>query len=226
MDGRLEAWKKAVGRSPTDSRRDLEYYHTPLLFAPGESWMYGTSYDWAGQLLEHTVQKRLGEYMQEHIFKPLGMSSMSFWPSNIAGFDEKAAAMAQRSAADGTLALSDWVKRPSEGDIDSGGGGLYGSAADYAKFLQALLQGGRLIDERTMDELFAPQLDDPQQAALKAIAAVHGDAMLPEFEPGTPINHGLAGVINTEDVAGKRRGGSMAWAGMLNSRWVSTSPSS
>ncbi|KAG6006764.1 hypothetical protein E4U21_006749 [Claviceps maximensis] len=40
-----------------------------------------------------------------------------------------------------------------------------------------------------------------------------------EFPPGEPVNHGLGGLLNTRDVPGKRRAGSMSWAGILNSRW-------
>src|SRR4051812_21223153 len=51
---------------------------TPLLFAPGEKWEYGSNIDWCGQIVESICGKRLGEVMKERIFAPLGMEDIAF----------------------------------------------------------------------------------------------------------------------------------------------------
>lgn len=51
---------------------------TPLLFDPGERWEYGSSIDWAGQVVEAITGQRLGEVLRERVFEPLGMDSTSF----------------------------------------------------------------------------------------------------------------------------------------------------
>ena len=74
--------------------------------------------------------------MQENLLGPLGTRSMSFQPADFA--DEEKAVVAVRAETDGTLGLQT-EHVASEDDIDGGGSGLYGSAADYATFLWAVL---------------------------------------------------------------------------------------
>ena len=219
---RLLKWAEAVGRPLDSNNRDLEYYVMPLVFAPGESWAYGTGLDWAGQLLEKVTGQRLGAYMQEHIFGPLGMSSTGFQPRDIPNFETRSTAAGHRSPApDQTLTpLVSFSRRLGEDDIESGGAGLFGSPADYATFLQAVLQG-RLLSPETTEAMFTPQLSEEPRAALEKFFAALPLMMLPEFDAGVSIDHGLGGVVNTQDSPGKRHRGSMAWGGMLNSRWVS-----
>ena len=50
--------------------------NTPLLFDPGDDWEYGCNIDWAGQVVEGISGKRLGAFMQERIFAPLGMTQL------------------------------------------------------------------------------------------------------------------------------------------------------
>src|SRR5215213_5935118 len=45
----------------------------PLLFEPGADWIYGTSTDWVGRLVETIAGKDLDAYFRERIFRPLGM---------------------------------------------------------------------------------------------------------------------------------------------------------
>ena len=51
---------------------------TPLLSDPGDRWFYGIGIDWAGKMVEATSGKRLGSYLQENLFAPLGMTSTGF----------------------------------------------------------------------------------------------------------------------------------------------------
>jgi CubicO group peptidase (beta-lactamase class C family) len=50
----------------------------PLLFDPGTRWIYGTSTDWVGRLVETVSGQTLDEYFREHIFTPLGMTDTYF----------------------------------------------------------------------------------------------------------------------------------------------------
>ena len=52
-------------------------YETPLLFDPGERWLYGTGIDWAGQVVEAATGERLDSYLQREVFDPLGMTLAS-----------------------------------------------------------------------------------------------------------------------------------------------------
>ncbi len=51
---------------------------TPLLFDPGERWEYGINIDWAGKMIEAVSGQKLGAYLQENLFDPLGMTSTAF----------------------------------------------------------------------------------------------------------------------------------------------------
>lgn len=51
---------------------------TPLVADPGERWEYGIGIDWAGKMIEAVSGKRLGAYLQENFFDPLGMKSTGF----------------------------------------------------------------------------------------------------------------------------------------------------
>jgi CubicO group peptidase (beta-lactamase class C family) len=168
------------------------------------------------------VGESLGEYMQRHIFDPLGMDSTTFWPERIPGAAERAVAYTYRK--DGHALEPGPVPVPEKHEIESGGAGLFTTPRDYATFLQALLRGSLLKDD-TLTEMLRPQLTDAQAAMLRAITYDMGiqQAFAPEFPKGLPLSHGIGGVVNLEDVPGKRRRGSMMWSGMCNGRWVSTS---
>ena len=50
----------------------------PLDFEPGTSWRYDNSaFYLAGMVVESVTKQEYGEYVREHIFKPLGMNSSS-----------------------------------------------------------------------------------------------------------------------------------------------------
>jgi CubicO group peptidase (beta-lactamase class C family) len=50
----------------------------PLLFEPGADWIYGTSTDWVGRIVETVSGKDLDAYFRERIFAPLGMRDTHF----------------------------------------------------------------------------------------------------------------------------------------------------
>ncbi|MDA4809725.1 serine hydrolase, partial [Enterobacter hormaechei] len=58
-----------------------EAFVIPLEFEPGVGWSYGLGIDWAGILVERVTGSTLGSYFQEHIFAPLGITSLTFIPT-------------------------------------------------------------------------------------------------------------------------------------------------
>ena len=55
-------------------RAGEKYVAGPLLFEPGTQWIYGTSVDWLGRMVEKLSGQNLEEYFRDHIFTPLGMT--------------------------------------------------------------------------------------------------------------------------------------------------------
>jgi CubicO group peptidase (beta-lactamase class C family) len=113
----------------------------PLAEQPGTLWDYGHSTDVLGRVIEVAAGKSLYEFEKERLFDPLGMTDTAF-----AVDDVKQARVAQPLPGDITLSsvrgLGDPVPRRRR--WESGGGGMVGTIADYARFAQMLLNGGSL----------------------------------------------------------------------------------
>ncbi|KAM3541215.1 hypothetical protein ARSEF1564_005840 [Beauveria bassiana] len=220
-DPLLLKWSRQQKRPVWRMSWSREEVSTPLRFAPGESWGYGVNTDWAGLVLEAVTGRTLNDYMGEHIFRPLGMSDSGFRRAQLPQTARRTVRAAVRNPKTGELDdASTWVM-PTDHEVDSGGGGLFTTAHDYAAFLRGLL-AAKVLKSGTVQEMLRPQLDDAKAGYLEVIAfhpSVH-KTFAPEFTGGPiPLNHGLGGLVNMVDVPGKRRAGSMAWSGMHNCRW-------
>lgn len=214
-------WSKAIGRKEIHLNWTLSAITTAFIFPPGEGWVYGIANDWAALVLERVTGKSLGTYMQEHIFDPLGMHDTGFWPERLPQTQDRTV---QSSFRKGASLTPFNIPLPKEHELESGGAGLFTTAHDYALFLKAFL-GGMLLNDDTMDGMFKDQLDVVQRKMLQETVYKPDiqPAFAPEFPTGFPISSGIGGLINLEDIPGKRRAWSMEWTGALNSRWVSSS---
>jgi CubicO group peptidase (beta-lactamase class C family) len=118
----------------------------PLLHQPGSKWEYSRSTDVLGRLVEVLSGLRLGDYLQRNILAPLGMIDTDFHVPS-----PKHARLAEAFAKDpdtgATVQLINVKEAPM---FESGGGGLVSTASDYARFLQLLLNGGRLDGVRLL----------------------------------------------------------------------------
>ena len=112
----------------------------PLLDQPGTKWEYSRSTDVIGRLVEVLSGSTLGEYLQRRVLTPLRMVDTAFYvPLNMHG--RLAEAFAKDPDTGNGVQLINVRDAPK---FQSGGGGLVSTAADYARFLQMLLNGGRL----------------------------------------------------------------------------------
>jgi CubicO group peptidase (beta-lactamase class C family) len=113
---------------------------------------------------------------------------------------------------------------PQEPEFQMGGGGLYGTAADYLAFEQLFLNEGRtdgrqVLRPETVQLMSQNAIGDLTVRLLKtAVPAYSNDA---EFFPGMVKKWGLGFMISTETVPGGRSAGSLAWAGLGNTYfWI------
>lgn len=218
-DPDLMKWSRSIGREDTNLDWSRAGFTTPLKFAPGDGWYYGSAIDWAGLLLESVTGQTLGEYMKANIFEPLGMKDTTFWPDK--SVESRTVTCTYRQE-DGSF-IAGALPVPEDHEMESGGAGIFTTAEDYSTFQRALV-AGKLVRKDTLTQMFTPKLNDKQRSSLKERVYDSPASLMafaPEFPMDLPIDHGLGGIINTEDVAGKRRKGSMMWSGMCNSRWVS-----
>ena len=193
---------------------------TPLLFDPGTRWEYGINIDWVGKMVEAVSGQALGAYMQEHIFEPLGMASTAFKITD--DMRARLAKIHQREA--GGFEVLDDLELPQEPEFEMGGGGLYSTVGDYARFIRMILNQGRANGHRvlapeTVAMMSINQMGDNRVSELKtAIPDLSNDA---EFFPGARKTWGLSFMINDEPAPTGRPAGSLAWAGLANSYyWI------
>ncbi|NBQ86529.1 MAG: class A beta-lactamase-related serine hydrolase [Betaproteobacteria bacterium] len=118
----------------------------PLAQQPGTTWEYSLSVDIQGRVVEVASGKRLNDFLQERMFKPLKMTDTAF---HVPG--DKAARLAEPFAKDPATGannkLIDVSKVPGN---DSGGAGGVGTAGDYLRYCQAMLNGGQLDGARIL----------------------------------------------------------------------------
>jgi CubicO group peptidase (beta-lactamase class C family) len=122
----------------------------PLREQPGTSFRYSISTDILGAVIEKVSGQRLDVFFQQNILGPLGMADTGFW---VAPEKRGRLATIYKRDAGGTLVPDESANNnkvgPGHGML-SGGGGLYSTAADYVRFSQMLLNGGRLGDTRIL----------------------------------------------------------------------------
>jgi CubicO group peptidase (beta-lactamase class C family) len=192
----------------------------PLAFDPGQRWEYGVNIDWIGKAVERVSGQRLGDYFAEHLFGPIGMKDTGFKLTP----ERRARLVGMHSRGeDGALAPMEF-EMPQEPEFEMGGGGLYGTAADYLAFARVFLTEGRAEDGRpvlrpeTVRLMAENAMGELNVRALPAAPPYSNEA---EFFPGMVKKWGLGFMISTEAVPGGRRAGSLAWAGLGNTYfWI------
>lgn len=126
----------------------------PLRQQPGSMWHYSVSVDVQGYLVEKLAGQRFGDFLEERIFEPLGMTDTDFYVP-----EEKASRLAQvyGYGPDGELVAQEGFGGSNnylvEQEFESGGGGLVSSTMDYMRFSQMVLNGGELDGVRILAPL-------------------------------------------------------------------------
>jgi CubicO group peptidase (beta-lactamase class C family) len=193
----------------------------PLVADPGTAWNYGISIDWAGQFIEAIVGQRLGQFLKQELFEPLGMVDTDFGlgPAQRARQSE----LHQREP-DGTLhATPDELT--DEPEFHMGGGGEYGTVPDYTRVLQMLLNGGRtpsgqvIFTAETLRQMFGNNIGELRAGVLRPV--IRHLAVDSDFFPAMTQKWGLSFLINPEPSPHGRSAGSLSWAGLANSYyWI------
>jgi CubicO group peptidase (beta-lactamase class C family) len=133
--------KENVGWSGVTPAEQLEALaKVPLARQPGTMWEYGLSTDVVGRVVESVAGMPLGRFLDERLFRPLGMKDTTFLvpPDKV---KRLAQPLAVERATGKPITLHDVTVAPKN---DAGGAGAAGTAMDYARFLQMLANGGYL----------------------------------------------------------------------------------
>ena len=193
----------------------------PLGFDPGERWEYGINIDWAGKVLEAVTNQTLDAYLNENVLAPLGMESTGFVPTDAQR--TRMVGVHQR-LPDGNITPVDFEHPRSAGHTFTGGGGMFGSADDYGRFMRMLLNRGSLdgvqvLRPDTVDLMGQNHIGDLVMTGLPTTRPDLTNAF--DFFPEVVKKWGLTFMITSENMEGRRREGSLSWAGLRNSYfWV------
>jgi CubicO group peptidase (beta-lactamase class C family) len=149
------------GNRPKTLLENIERSATrPLAFQPGERWQYGASTDYVAALVEKISGKTVDEFLRERIFEPLGIRDTYY---NIPKEKVNRVAAVYTPDKDGKIVLRRKPEYHEPTAYFSGVAGLNGTAADYFRFCQMVLNGGeyeghRLLGRMTVDMMITNQI--------------------------------------------------------------------
>ena len=133
---------------------------SPLAFQPGERWQYGSSTDFVAILVEKMSGMTIDEFVRTKIFQPLGMRDTFY---NVPREKVAKVAAIYRPDKDGKITLFRKPEYREPTTYFPGVAGLNGTAADYFRFSQMLLNGGeyngqRLLGRMTVNAMITNQI--------------------------------------------------------------------
>jgi CubicO group peptidase (beta-lactamase class C family) len=193
----------------------------PLAEQPGTLWDYGHSTDILGRVIEVVSGQSLYHFLEERLFGPLGMRDTSFYVTD----GERRSRVAEPFPGDRMVGPVVGMHDPAEVmQWEAGGSGLVGTAADYARFLQMLLNGGTLDGKRYLK---------PETVAEMTRDHVGPDSGVKRdyyYFPGAGSGFGLGFAVRTKELAsepgpiGEYRwdgvGGTFFWVDPKNDMFV------
>jgi CubicO group peptidase (beta-lactamase class C family) len=186
----------------------------PLMYQPGERWLYSTGSEVLGVLIARASGRPFDVFLQERIFAPLGLADTGFFVPEPA-MDRFATAYGtdfattQVEVADEPR-TGEWSRPPA---FPSGAAGLVSTADDYLAFAQMLLGGGRLGDVRVLSRPAVElMVSDQLTAAQKAVSG-----LAPGFFEANGFGFGVA-VVTRRDQVGPSTG-AYGWDGGMGSVW-------
>ncbi|MDQ6876331.1 MAG: beta-lactamase family protein [Candidatus Dormibacteraeota bacterium] len=124
----------------------------PLLYQPGQAWLYDTCSDLQGILIARVTNQSLPDFLAERLFEPLGMTDTSFV---VPAAKRNRFTSYYRPTTNGGIELADatdgqWASPPA---FPAGSGGLVGTVEDWYRFGRMILNRGSVNDR----QLLSPQ---------------------------------------------------------------------
>jgi len=129
------------------------YGSLPLIYQPGERWLYNAGTEILGVLIARVAGVTFGEFLRDRIFAPLGMKDSAFYVPR-----ENHHRFATTYARDPATQKPKVFDPPVTGKFSSppvfenGSAGLVSTADDFNAFAQMMLNGGSLGSERILSK--------------------------------------------------------------------------
>ena len=219
-NGDMAAYLEKTGIPPITTCQNAAL-KTPLMTDPGTRWEYGTNIDFVGKAVEAVSGKKLDAYLRDHMFAPLGMNDTGF---KISDAQRQRLVGMHARGEDGALAPIPF-ELEQKPEFHMGGGGLYGTAGDYIKFTQMILNkgkgnGNQVLKPETVALMGQNHIGDLTMGKMTIGGA---DAYTNDVDlyPDIVKKWGLSFLINTAKTPEGRSAGSLAWAGLANTYfWI------
>jgi CubicO group peptidase (beta-lactamase class C family) len=152
----------------------------PLMYQPGEQWLYNSSSQVLGVLVARAAGTHLEAVMRERIFEPLGMHDTGFTvPADQLG---RLTTVYTSDPATGEVRVLDepadsWWSTPHS--FPDGSGWLVSTIDDFWSFVSMLLAGGSLRGERVLSPesvtlMTTDHLSSAQREASRIFLGEHG----------------------------------------------------
>ncbi|KAE8358391.1 beta-lactamase/transpeptidase-like protein [Aspergillus caelatus] len=232
-DPNMIRWRASTGHTPDigESTPLLQRATLPLLFEPGEGFVYGYSLDWAGILVARLNNVSLEDYIQKNICEPLAITDLTFHlekneevRAKLADFNFRMGGMTQFATPADPNGQLTWIPGrvwPDPVVEDYGGWGALTSGPSFMKVLVSILRNdGKLLRPGTVEDMFTDQLSTASKEMLNATLSI---PEVNNYLGGTPLGlqktWGLGGLIVLEDHTTGQKAGSLRWAGLPNLFW-------
>ena len=186
----------------------------PLAEQPGTLWDYGHSTDVLGRVIEVVSGQSLFQFEKQRLLDPLGMTETAFYLADNA----KRPRVAEPLPADRFTGPIAGIKDPIvPRRWESGGAGMVGTIADYARFAQMLLNGGTLDGRRYLK---------PETIALMTSDRIGPETKIARdsyYFPGETSGFGLGFAVRTHSGRNALPGsvGDYSWSGVTGTYfWI------
>lgn len=164
-----EAGEKGRRADTQDYMRGIA--SVPLVFQPGDRWMYGFSADVLGGVVEAVCGRSFGTFLRQELFEPLEMPDTGFFVPT--GKLERFAQAYERTENGLIPHTGAHLGECYQEDVafESGGAGMVSTLDDYAHFATMLVQGGiyrgkHILGRKTVDFMVRNHLTERQAQGL------------------------------------------------------------
>ena len=197
----------------------------PLLYQPGTRWSYSVAADIQGYIVEKLSGERFGDFMRDHLWRPLGMKDTGFYVP--AANAPRLSGLYVVNAMTGNKpyeltpavapAIQDFTRPP---PLESGGGGAVSTADDFARFCQMMLNKGELDGVRILSPETVAMMEANQVESSVQLSAAPGGRAI-----GDALGFGLDfAVVRDPEKLGVPQGKGSIWWGGAAGTWFWIDP--
>jgi CubicO group peptidase (beta-lactamase class C family) len=220
----IKTWRESRGEEPQMMKRDIPHsFNYPLLFEPGQGWVYGPSLDWAGLMVRRLNDMSLEQYFADNIFGRVGRKA-PFPTFDLSKHPDYEARLMEciQPQADGSLKphVSAFAISPAD---EFGGHGLAATADDIVAVLADIISDEpKLLNHESIIALYTPQFipGTPVLEGLKKNSSVYKWFALGEKGTELKFNHALGGLFMQDEMPEYGQPPNvLTWSGATNLVW-------